>query len=94
LLVGGALLPGAVVNDAPQLVAGLVAGRALTPSANPLNDGGAPPPVRSFSRDQASLHHVNAVAAVALNVLVFPRTKAPLLGKEKTITDALPEEPR
>src|SRR4051812_19470448 len=66
---GFELLPGRLVQVPPQVVAG----RAR--SAKPLNDAGAPPPVRSFSFHHSAPHHSTVAPRGASWTVRSPRTK-------------------
>src|SRR5690348_3156703 len=86
-LDGGGLLPPVVVHELPQLVAGVVVGSVITP-AKPLSEGGALPPLRRFCCDHVSPHH-STLALPAVDAVMLPSVKAPLLGKANTIAVAV-----
>jgi hypothetical protein len=77
---GGGLLPPDVVHALPHVDGGLVVGSVIV-FAKPLNDDGAPPPVRAFSDDHVSAHQVT----VPLPALRFPSVKTPRDGNANTI---------
>ena len=83
--VGGGLFPGEVAKVDPQTFAGVCVGSDVTVSANPLNDGGADPPVKLFRLDQEASHQVRLVVKVAAASVELPSANAPRLGNAKTI---------
>jgi hypothetical protein len=87
-LAGGGLSPPVVVKLTPQTLAGVVLGSVETLPAKPLKAIGAVPPVRLFTLDQESLHHVTVEDPAPVTVL-SPSTKAPRLGKANTIAVVL-----
>src|SRR2546421_2270984 len=88
---GFPLFPGRAVNAVPHSSGGLIDG-SVTPEAKPLNEAGAWPPERLFRLDHEWLHQVTVFEPAPATV-ASPRVNAPRLGKAKTITWSLSDEP-
>jgi len=86
-VVGGGLLPPAVVNAPEQTFAGVFVGSVIVPS-KPLNADGAVPPLSVFSCHHESPHQVT-VEEPAADAVTSPSVNAPRLGKANTIADVL-----